>query len=196
MAIILGVSRINHILTLIACLTICGCGKLSETVHDEMAGMNGSFEVSRDGLPVNWLVYSPRTIPTGDYDLIFDTDEHKDGKQSLRFLVRDCSSDGGWRSPGLAQEIEAIPGEMYRISFWAKNDGAEFRVKIGAVSAFEGQTETIVSSKEGLETWKLFEYEYEMPAEFNRIRFELNILGPGSFWIDDLRITPKSAEGV
>ncbi len=45
------------------------------------------------------------------------------------------SPTGGWHSPGLSQEYKAIPGETYMVSFWVKNDGSEFVVRIGGVSA-------------------------------------------------------------
>ena len=62
--------RTMGILTILATLLLGGCSKFSESTRDKTAGMNGSFEVTKSGLPVNWLVYSPKTIPTGDYDLI------------------------------------------------------------------------------------------------------------------------------
>ena len=58
---------------------------------------------------------------------------------------------------------------------------------LSLVSAFEGHSETIVRSKENIV--KLYEYEYTVPMEFDRIRFDLNVLQPGSFWIDDVRIS-------
>ena len=176
------------ILTILASVLMESCVNMSETIHDKTAGMNGSFEVTKSGLPVNWLIYTPKTIPTGDYDLIIDTTDYKDGKQSLKFLVRECSPTGGWFSPGFCNQYEAKPGESYMVSFWIKNDGCEFFVQIGGVSATKGEYETIVKSKESIDTWQLFEYNYTIPQEMNAIRFEMSILHPGSFWIDDIKI--------
>lgn len=186
--IIFSTSNIVFLLAIIQA-TLIGCfDKMSETIHDESTGFNGSFEVTKSGLPVNWIIYAPTTIPTGSYDLIIDTTEYKDGKQSLRFLVHECSATGGWHSPGISQEYSASPGNTYKVSFWFKNEGSEFRVKVGGVSAFEGQYDTAVESKESIPDWKMFEYDYKMPMEFETIRFELNVLKPGSFWIDDIKI--------
>lgn len=186
--IIFRIRKVVFISTIIVTILLSGCNKMSEIIHNETAGMNGSFEYTKSGLPVNWLIYTPSTIPTGDYELIIDTTEYKDGKQSLKFIVRNCSPNGGWHSPGFSQEYSAIPGELYKISFWIKNDGCEFSIKIGGVSAFDGQYETLIKSKEPIQTWKLFEYDYTMPSNFELIRFELNVLHPGSFWIDDIKI--------
>ncbi len=191
-------SNVVLIITILAIVLLYGCTKMSETIQDKTAGMNGSFEVTESGLPVNWLIYTPKTIPTGDYDLVIDTTEYKEGRQSLKFLVRECSATGGWHSPGLSNEYKAIPGETYRVSFWIKNDGCEFFIKIGGVSAFDGKYETIVKSKEKIDTWKHYEYNYKMPSEnkFDRIRIEMNILHPGSFWIDDITIEGINGKSV
>ena len=177
------------VLAVIVAGTSTGCfKKMSESVEDESAGMNGGFEVTRSGLPVNWLVYAPTTIPQGDYELIIDTVDPKEGKQSLKFLVQECLPTGGWHSPGISQEYSAVPGKTYRVSFWVKNEGSEFRAQIGGVSAFEGKYHTVVESGELIPDWKKIEYEYKMPMDFETIRFELNVLKPGSFWIDDIKI--------
>ena len=73
-----------------------GCVKMSEYVEDKSAGLNGSFEVSENGLPVNWIMYTPNTIPDADFQIILDKDIFKEGKQSLKFEVERCSSTGGW----------------------------------------------------------------------------------------------------
>jgi len=57
-------------------------------------------------------------IPSGDFDIIIDTKEFKEGKQSLKFLIRECGSVGGWHSPGFMQQFNAIGGETYKVSFW------------------------------------------------------------------------------
>jgi len=176
-------------LVLVASSRLHSRQKTSESVLDASAGMNGGFEIVKSGLPVNWLVYTRKTIPAGDYDLLIDTAEHRTGRQSLKFVVRQCSSVGGWHSPGFSQEYAAAPGTTYTVGFWVKNDGAEFLARIGGVSATKGQYETIVRSSEAIPAWKHYEKQYTMPQGFNRIRFELNVLKPGTFWVDDVTIS-------
>jgi hypothetical protein len=176
-------------LKFIILILLSGCTQMSEVTNDKKAGLNGSFEITKSGLPVNWLVYTPKTIPEGDYDLIIDTTEYKEGKQSLKFLVRECSTVGGWYSPGFCNEYSASPGEIFRISFWIKNHESEFIIRIGGISASRGEYDTIVKSKETTDNWKLYEYYYTIPEKMKAIRFEMNILQPGTFWIDDINIT-------
>ena len=69
-------------------------------------------------------------------------------------------------------------------------------MKIGGVSAFEGKYDTVVKSSASIPDWKLFEYDYKMPTEFSRIRIELNVLKPGSFWIDEIKIEGIDGKSV
>lgn len=177
------------VLAVISAILLSGQNGKSEFVLDNSAGMNGGFEIIRSGLPVNWLVYTPKTIPTGDYDLIIDTLDYQAGKRSLKFVVRECSPVGGWHSPGLSKEHQATPGTTYTVGFWVKNDGAQFRVRIGGISATEGRYETIVQSADTIATWRYYEHKYRMPPEFDKIRFQLNVLRPGTFWIDEVTIS-------
>ena len=176
------------IISVIVTNILISCGAGSECFRDKSAGINGSFEIVREGLPVNWLVYSPKTIPNSDFDIIIDTKEFKEGKQSLKFLVKKCSKIGGKLSPGIANEFKANAGDKYKISFWIKNIGTEFSFRIGAVTALNGVEGPVLKTKDTLMNWKFFEYEYTIPEKMERLRVEMNILSPGIFWIDDIRI--------
>lgn len=54
-----------YLILMLALLPI-GCNQMSEIIRDDSAGMNGGFEKDESGLPVNWLVYSPKTVPNSD----------------------------------------------------------------------------------------------------------------------------------
>ena len=102
--------------------------------------------------------------------------------------------DGGWRSPGLFQERKAFPGETYRISFWVKNERSEFVVRIGGVIPSKGRYGTDVELRGTTDTWQQFEHTYAITEKMNAIRFEMNILQPGTIWIDDIRIEKINGE--
>jgi hypothetical protein len=176
----------------LAMTQVLGCGQFSEHVSDKSAGLNGGFEISQDGLPVNWLIYTPATVKDSSFDVVFDREVFKEGRQSLRFDVDRCSSVGGHRSPGLTNEFYEIGkyrGEgRYRLSFWIKNSGTEFAVAAGGVSAKKGSMRTLVRDSAQIREWRRFEYTIEVP-EKQWLRMELNILRPGTFWIDGIEIT-------
>lgn len=172
-------------------LILSGCDQMSEKETDSSAGLNGGFEISKNGLPVNWLMYTNNTVPEADFTIELDKDVFIEGKQSLKFDVKKCTTFGEWHSPGFTNEffdIGKYEGEgIYKISFWIKNNGSTFRVTAGGVSAMKGEMKTLIEGNDEIDDWKLHEYEINVPN--NRwLRMQLNILQPGTFWIDDIKI--------
>ena len=163
----------------------------SEKESDKSAGINGGFEITKNNLPVNWMMYTPNTVSNSDFKIELDKHAFKEGLQSLKFDVKKCSSIGGHASPGFTNEFfdsGKFDGEAnYKVSFWYKNNGSRFIVKAGGVSAFEGKMEILIESEEQVESWKLEEYEIFIPKD-KHLRIELNVIKPGIFWIDDVRI--------
>ena len=172
-------------------LILTACQQMSEKETDKSAGLNGGFEISKNDLPVNWIMYSPKTVPNADFKIAFDKNIFKEGKQSLRFDVKKCSSIGGRLSPGFTNEfydIGAFEGEEnYKLSFWIKNNGTKFRVNAGGAAPMEGDMKVLIESDEQIEDWKYLEYEISVQKDWH-LRMELNILQPGTFWIDDIQI--------
>lgn len=164
-----------------------GC-QFSETYSDPSAGFNGSFEVSKKGIPVNWLMYTPNTVSNSNFTIVLDNEIYKHGKQSLKFDVKECSSVGGNMSPGFTKQFTASSGSTYKLSFWAKNNGSEFIVSAGGVSPKTGDMETLIKSDKEMSEWEFFEFDVPIPSEHNSIRIQLNIIKPGVFWIDDVQL--------
>ena len=131
-------------------LTLSACQQMSEKETDNSAGLNGGFEISKNNLPVNWLMYSPNTVPNADFEIELDKTIFKEGKQSLRFDVKNCSSTGGWFSPGFTNEFfdtGKFEGEcIYKLSFWIQNKGTKFRVNAGSVAPMEGEMKILIES--------------------------------------------------
>ncbi|MFT7677438.1 MAG: hypothetical protein ACI8QC_001416 [Planctomycetota bacterium] len=171
-----------------AVLLLAACSPLSEQAKDPAIGRNGGFEAVRDELPVNWLVYTPGTIPRGSYTLSFDSADFKEGKQSLHFDVQECSGEPGWRSPGIAQELPARAGSKYRVSFWIKSAGCEWSASAGGVSAKTGDMSELASYDPALVGWQYVEREVALSPRSDRLRFELNLGSPGKLWIDAVRM--------
>lgn len=169
-------------------MSSCNKNTMSTLIEDKSLGQNGSFEHSKDGIPYNWQLYTMQTVPSGNFDILPDPSNPKQGNQSLMFKVRECDSTGGWRSPGIAQQKSANPGETYLIGFWIKNQGSTYRAKISGIAATTGESELIVETGESNNDWKYYEYTYTIPKKMNAIRFEFNVLTPGTVWIDDVKI--------
>ncbi|TXB67136.1 hypothetical protein FRY74_02820 [Vicingus serpentipes] len=161
--------------------------KMSESVNNDKAALNGSFEVVKNNLPVNWLVYTPETVKKGNFDLVIDSDAI-DGKQSLKFIIRSCSEKGGWLSPGISQEIKVEPNKTYHIKCWIKNNNSKFRIKVDAIDAFTKDVGPTIESSETTNKWTLHELTYTIPEKMDKLRLEINALQPGTLWIDHITI--------
>ena len=173
----------------ISIIVLAGCKPYSKAVKGYDCKMNGSFEIVKDGFPVNWWYYAMETVPSGEFDILSDTIQFVEGKRSLKFQVRSCESIGGWHSPGFFEEFKVKSGESYKVSFWVINNGCDFKVSVGAgMQGNPGPNITLVRTQETYSEWKHFEYIFAIPQANDNIRFEANILSPGTIWFDDLRI--------
>ena len=121
--------------------------------------------------------------------MTFDTADKVDGNQSLKFVVRKVDPAGGWLSPGLFQSSNAQEGRAYRISFWLKTRGAVIRFRICS-EALNPSPNPIMESISAESGWRQFVYTYTVPVRHDTIRFEINIIAPGTAWIDNVRIDP------
>lgn len=184
--------KCKYVILISLFLIVSACQQMSEKKTDKSAGLNGGFEISQNDLPVNWLMYSPNTVPNAEFEIVLDKTMFKEGKQSLRFDVKNCSSIGGWHSPGFTNEFTEscqFEGEgTYKLSFWIKNNGSKYRINAGGVAPMEGNMKILIESDQQAEDWKYLEYEISVPKDWH-LRMELNILQPGTFWIDDIQIT-------
>jgi hypothetical protein len=179
-----------YFLILLMGFAVVSCTEMSIMIEDENAGFNGSFETTEDGIPVNWMIYAPQTVPDADFDISLDETDAYDGKVALHFDIRECVDTGGRYSPGIAKEIETIPGAWYSVRLMVKNDGSLFRVNVGGVSEHGGEMKTFATSDNTYNEWTLLAYDYYAPPEHQKLRFELSLLQPGQFWVDDISITP------
>ena len=66
-------------------------------------------------------------------------------------------------------------------------DGTTFNISAGGVAPKEGDMKTLIESDQQIEDWKYLEYEISVQEDWH-LRMQLNILQPGTFWIDDVRI--------
>lgn len=164
---------------------------LSEEHVDTTAGFNGGFEHIHKGLPVNWMLYTTKTVSEGKFSLSIDTLTKKEGKQSLRFQVEECSARGGHLSPGIAKEIAANAGDTYTLKMWVKNSNAFYRITLSGVNAKHIADLKEVESSESTSDWKLIEMEYTLPERMNALRLEFNILKPGECWVDEISFLKK-----
>jgi hypothetical protein len=177
---------------------------------DESVGDNGSFEIVRSGLPVNWVI-GRYAIRDKDAEYSFDTVEVVDGKQSLKFVVHRVD-DRGWQVPWLFRSRAAIPGATYAVSFWLKSTACVIQMEIRnegddpLLGLSEAQKRdyaahppirrVIGGAETDTEKWRQFRYVYKVPETDGSLRFDLRIMRPCTMWIDDVRFEQVEGERV
>lgn len=165
-----------------------GCFNTSRIDRNVGVDHNGGFEMGRAGRPVNWNVYH-KALKKGRVELSYDTEDFREGTRSLKFTVNSCSGNGGWESPGLFQEVDVQPNSAYRVSYWLKNSQCAFNVNVNPVSEASPRQGTRVLSQDGLGgEWAEYSTICLTRAEDTKIRFELNITGPGLLWLDNVDV--------
>ncbi len=182
------------VLAIVAVVYFLDFLSISVREQDDTAGFNGSFEVVGSRYPVNWYFYK-RALDDGDAVVAVDTAEPIDGAQSLKMVVYRADPDDGKRDAGLFQVRDAQAGQTFRVSFWVKNQGCRFRVRIDSDTPESRQPrnpirETIDAETTGDGVWSQFVYTYTVPQHYSNVRFELNVVAPGTLWLDDVRIEP------
>ena len=73
------------------------------------------------------------------------------------------------------------------MSFWIKNNRTKYSISAGGVEEQKGDMKTLLLGNDQIDDWHLFEYEIDIPKD-RWLRMELNILQPGTFWIDDIKV--------
>ncbi|MEN8376635.1 MAG: hypothetical protein ABFS34_14405 [Gemmatimonadota bacterium] len=48
----------------------------------------------------------------------------------------------------------------------------------------------LLEERTGVDEWRRFDYAYAIPEGYDNLRIELNVLTPGTVWVDDLRVEP------
>ena len=79
------IKPLNIVLSLLMMISL-GCKQMSEVETDISAGLNGGFETVQNDLPVNWLMYTPKTVPDSNFNIVIDDENFIEGKQSLKFF--------------------------------------------------------------------------------------------------------------
>ena len=184
---------------------IPGTGEMDASVDE-----NGSFEVVRNGLPVNWFM-DRYAIRDGEVEFSLDPTEAVDGQQSLKLVVH-AVDDHRWAAPWFFRTGPAEPGATYAVSFWLKstacvldmvirNEGKDPLFGFGKLSEAEREDfaahppirRVIGGGETSADKWRQFRYVYRIPETDGSLRFELRVVRPCTLWIDDVRI--ERAEG-
>ena len=180
-----------RIITLVFVVSACTKYVPGKKETDKSAGLNGSFEVTQNGLPVNWIFYTPENVAGADFDISVDKTVFKEGSQSLRFDINELPDSLGKQLPGFTCEFNEagkFKGKgSYKVSLWVKNQGTAYNISASSVTAMGGGLKVLTSVQAENSDWQKMEYEvYIAPGGW--LRLELTISEKGTLWVDDVQI--------
>jgi hypothetical protein len=172
------------LLLFFCCLTAC---LETKSPKDPLAGPNLGFEFTADGLPANWIFFQPNQF---DCSISLDSTAPREGKQSLRFDIRSSPQNGRMNFTGFTKEFPELTkgGGHYRLSFWIKNSGTQYRIYAGGVKAKEsGSKSVVIEDSASFSEWKKMVIETDIPKDM-WLRFEIRLKGKGTFQLDQVEI--------
>ncbi len=165
-------------------LISCQSNELSKP--DSEAGLNGSFETSDSGYPVNWAFF-PNPESDDIFQISVDTTKAQEGEQSLKLVTNQSEKTVGFRS----RRVPVQPGKTYKISFAIQKDGGTLKVRRivqDASGTNNRRSEIIVDTSSPVSDWKTFEEILVVSdGEANLVLIFL-VEGPGTLWFDDIQV--------
>lgn len=178
-------------------------GQIPHLVPERESGpgpllVGGDFERPGGGEPAEgWQHVTGYQGRVYSGEVVRDEAEHHDGRASLRL------SNGG--ANGIAQAGQNItvgtafaPGKTYQLSAWIKTRGLKNpnAILLGAFTESMksmGSWKIVMPMAEG--DWTRGQTRFTLPAGAKMLRLMLHLQGPGTVWIDGLRLDEVRADG-
>ena len=173
-------------------MLLVSCGS-NELIRSGPSGdLNGGFEVTKNGYPVNWA-FGPNPESMESYNVSVDTSRFVEGMNSLCIISTQDDQTKIFRS----QRVSVQAGKRYRISFSIMNEGCSLQVRL-TVMDFSGTTnirsETIASLSESVFEWADYE-EILTVAQGEAKAFLIFLVeGVGTLWCDNVIIEEYTSE--
>lgn len=165
-------------------LMSCGSDELS--IGDNTAGLNGGFETTETGYPVNWAFF-PNPESDSTIQIVLDSARVVEGAHSLQVVVRPND-----RLPVLrSRRFSVEPGRYYRLSGSFLNEGCHVQVN-RIVQNGHGNTDRrrdlIVNTSASSPEWATFEETISVAADEGNVLLVIMIGASGTVWFDDVKI--------
>jgi hypothetical protein len=165
---------------------LASCENNSGCVSGSDFSFNGSFEESREGLPVNWAFF-PNSKSNPSFQFLIDSEEFVDGKHSLKLLVKKNGKIPGLRSC----RVPVKSGVSYKLSLLAKGEGASFKVNRILQDSWGKsnlRTDIIFNTPKASTNWHKYEETLTVAEHESYLLLIILIDSPGTVWFDDIRL--------
>ncbi len=172
-------------------IILVSCQSNEFSVSSNSAGLNGDFEITEAGYPVNWAFF-PNPENTSTFAVFIDTTTVMEGSNSLRLETILSEYPSGFRSRRVAVEA----GQTYTISLWVRHDGCCFavhRVLQDATGKTNMRSDVIMSSSTSIDQWRQYETTVSIADGEAYIFLKFILDGTGTFWFDNVTIEPTNS---
>jgi hypothetical protein len=169
------------------CLLMISCTSDVLLKRESTVGLNGSFEITDSGYPVNWEFF-PNPETNSALQVIVDTTYAVEGNQSIKLVAREIDDVVGIQS----QQVQVQSGKTYRISLSVKLSGCSVWVRRATWDAdsvpVNSRLAKVADDLRSPGEWQHFEDILTIPERETSIYVGLSVIGSGTVWCDDVRI--------
>jgi hypothetical protein len=173
-----------------ACMFACACQGDELLERNATAGLNGSFEITEAGYPVNWAFF-PNPEADSTLRVVLDSSQVVEGNHSLMIVVRPSE-----RLPALrSSQVPVQPGKSYRLGISFMNQGCSLKVNRIVLDA-SGKTvrrrDFIIDTSGSSTEWHTFEENLAVAQDEAQVMLVIIIRGPGTLWLDGVDLEEKT----
>ena len=173
-------------LGIIVILLLISCQSNELFKHNDDAGLNGGFETTDSGYPVNWAFF-PNPESDGIFRVSVDQTKAQEGEQSLELTSNQNEKTVGFRS----RRVSVEPGKTYHISFAVQNDCCSLKVRriVQDGSGTDNRrSEIIVDTSSVSSDWETLEETLLVSEGERNVMLVFLVDGLGTLWVDNVRV--------
>ncbi len=160
---------------------------------DENAGINGSFEINKANLPVNWyLLNTNNSSGEGLVQINTSLTNPADGKLSLQIKAPTFQKNEAGK-PSIGQILLVNPNSSYTIRFKVRSAGLVLRAKAGGLN---DETDDFVELETNAksDTWISYELNIKTGPAQERLRLEFSAVTTGTANLDAVEVIENEAD--
>lgn len=185
-----AMKRITPVLAALALVLVAfmlvSCGSNELLKSESSAGLNGGFELTDGGYPINWA-FGPNPEAMESYRVSVDTTRSVEGSNSLQV----ASTRGDQTKAFRSRRVPVESGRDYRIAFSVMNEGCSLRVNRTMTNAWgttHMRSEIIAESSDATGEWAQFEEILTVAEGEAYVFLTFLVDGVGILRCDDVRV--------
>ena len=168
------------------CVLAAACRSDELLVRNPTAGLNGGFEITEAGYPVNWAFF-PNPEADSTLRVVLDSSQVVEGSHSLKIVVRPSE-----RLPALrSRQVAVQPEKHYRFRISFRNEGCSLevnRIVLDASGMTVRRRDRIIDTSVSSPDWETFEEILSVAHDEAQVLLVIIIDRSGAIWLDDVQL--------